>query len=110
MYIYVCVCIIYKYICMYTHKTSDTQAITHRNYSPPTKRCPASPKVKSALLINSPLFFKFVSHGMEYPFGHFWSAVLVLSPPSSLCPKALLLTGQQKKLRNCPWLLSTAQQ
>ena len=30
------------------------------------------------------------SHGMEYPFGQFGSAVLAVSPPSFLCPSSLL--------------------
>ena len=31
------------------------------------------------------------SFGMEYPFGHFGSAVLAVSPPSFLCPSSLLV-------------------
>ena len=30
------------------------------------------------------------SHGMEYSFGQFGSAVLAVSPPNSLCPSSLL--------------------
>ena len=30
------------------------------------------------------------SHGMEYPFGHFGSAALAVSPPNFLCPSSLL--------------------
>ena len=31
-----------------------------------------------------------MSHGMEYPFCQFGSAVLAVSPPNSLCPSSLL--------------------
>ena len=30
------------------------------------------------------------SHGVEYPFGQFGSAVLAVSPPNFLCPSSLL--------------------
>ena len=49
---------------------------------------------------------------MEYPFGQFRSADLVLSPHSSLCPTAPLLVGQYKnwKTEMSLALYSTAQQ
>ena len=32
-----------------------------------------------------------MSHGMEYPFGHFGSAALAVYPPNFLCPSSLLV-------------------
>ena len=40
-------------------------------------------EMHSQLLQNS---FRMISYGMEYPFGQFKSAVLILFPPSSLGP------------------------
>lgn len=45
-------------------------------------------------------FFCMMSYAIEYPFDQFRSAVQVLSPPISLCPRASLLAEQCKKLRN----------
>ena len=58
---------------------------------------PASPQAASGLPVNSPFFklsFRMMSYIMEYPFGQFMSAVLILSPPSSLGPPALWLAEQ----------------
>ena len=52
---------------------------------------------------NSTQCYSFVhtmSYGIEDPFGQFRSAVLVLFPPSFLCPSAPSLAGQYEKLRN----------
>jgi len=55
--------------------------------SPPAYLYPTSHRAT-----NSPPFIKgffcIMSYGTEYPFGQFRSAVLVLSPPRSLCPSS----------------------
>lgn len=51
-------------------------------------------------------FIHVMSFAMEYPFDHFWSAVLVLSPPSAVCPSAALTdkTVQGAEKLKCFWL------
>jgi len=65
--------------------TNDAQAIT--NYSPNNAQLAFQAgkerKMQSHLVQNS---FCFMSYGMEYPFGQFKSAVLILFPHSFLSP------------------------
>ena len=63
------------------------RAIAHH---PPTDRHPASPPAA----IPRPHFpvpiLDGMSHGMEYPFGHFGSAALAVSCASFSCPSSFL--------------------
>ena len=57
------------------------------NCSPPTNQCPVSFLVMEEIYMNfHPLQNSFHSmpYGMEYPFGQFKSAILILFPPTSL--------------------------
>ena len=63
--------------------TSDAQAIAHHALTD----AQVAPWAMEEHEMNShPLqsFFHIISYGMEYPFGQFKSAVLILFPPSSL--------------------------
>lgn len=62
------------------------QAMAHH---PPTDALPAPcSECLPAQLLSLFKLFHVISYGLEYPFGQFRSSVLVLSPPSSLCPLA----------------------
>lgn len=56
-------------------------------------------------------FFHTMSYFMEYPLGKFRLAVLILFPPSFLCPLSNpgSLEGQYKKLKNPCLCAATAQ-
>ena len=58
------------------HSPTNTQLVPEQRY-PPGQLPPV-------------YILGMTSHGMEYPFGQFGSAVLAVSPPSFLCPSSLL--------------------
>jgi len=65
--------------------TSDAQAIAHHALTD----AQVAPWAMEEHEMNShPLqsFFHIISYGMEYPFGQFKSAVLILFPPSFFSP------------------------
>ena len=85
-----------NYIYAHTHTHTHTQKKwCTNNCSAPANQCLASSQAVAAypcqlLTVFQFLVCLFVSctmpYGMEYPFGHLRAAVLILSPPSSLCP------------------------
>ena len=64
---------------------SDAQAI---NRQPPTDAQLAPQATEEREMNSHPLqnSFHMMPYGLEYPFGQFKSAVLILFPSSSLCP------------------------
>ena len=54
------------------HPPTDVQPVPEQRSLPPGQLPPA-------------YMLSMTSYGMEYPFGHFGSAVLAVSPPSFLC-------------------------
>jgi len=85
-----------------SYMTSDAQAIAHHPPNHPQLEDLSSKRETNELppLQNS---FCMMSHGMEYLFGQFMSAVLILFPPSSLgphcekpCVCTTLLSGSYK--------------
>ena len=60
------------------HSPTDAQLVPEQRFHPPPGQLP-------------PVYILgMTSHGMEYPFGQFGSAVLAVSPPNFLCPSSLL--------------------
>lgn len=91
-----------KYL-IYTH--TQTLWCQKQLLTSPAVWCPASPHAVAAFhnqltSFHSCYFFCMMSHSMEYCFEQFRSALLVLSPPRSLCPPACLLVEQFEKLIN----------
>ena len=85
-------------------KTTSNQSLS------PTSRTAslqvlATLEAKKLLLLPLPLFslLSMTLYGMQYPFGQFRSAVLVVSPPNFV-PNACLLSGSQSGKQ--PWWLS----
>lgn len=75
----------------------DIKQVTHNAVA----HCLPVPKQQLSSLptpLSIIVFFHLTSYHMEYSFGQYRSAVLVLSPLSLLCPP--LFAGQQKKLKN----------
>ena len=73
--------------------TSDTQVIAHHA---PAKAQLASSAAGERVMNPHPLqnSFHVMSYSMEYPFGQFKSAVLILFPPSSLGPSLIKALAQ----------------
>ena len=69
-----------------------------------TPNVPPSPSFPPVLL------FSMMSRGMEYPFGQFRSAVLVLLPPSNFCTHSSTLARRHEKLKYSWLCLSAALQ
>ena len=72
------------------------KAIAHH---PPTNQS-STTAARPSQLPSVLYFFHMMSYGMEYPFGQFRSAILVLPPPSSLCSSVPFLAGQYEKLKS----------
>lgn len=73
---------------------------TVAHYPQPMRSQPLSTVCLPSQLPSVLWFPHMMSYGMEYPFGWLRSAVLALSPPSSLYPAAPSLAGQYEKLKN----------
>ena len=75
--------------------------------SPPTDRCPASPRARAAPANLHPpvLLLSTASYAVGYPSGQWGSAVPAVSPPSALGTPSLLaggpLRGAEKPLTPC---------
>jgi len=84
VHIYICVCV---YICIYIqmYVTSDAQVIAFHPLTDALLAPQAGEEstMNSHTLQNSSCLMLYL---MEYPFGWFKSAVLILFPPSSLGP------------------------
>ena len=61
------------------HSLTDAQLVPKQQSTPPPPG-----QLPSVYILGM------TSHGMEYPFGQFGSAVPAVSPPNSLCPSSLL--------------------
>ena len=67
--------------------TNDAQG----NCSPPANQRPVSPQVVIPPPPLPPVYIlDMTSQGVEYPFGHFGSAALAVSPSNFLCPSSFL--------------------
>ena len=59
------------------HLLTDAQLVPEQRSAPPSQLPPV-------------YILGMTSHGLEYPFGQFGSAVLAVSPPNFLCPSSFL--------------------
>ena len=105
MYVYKCVCVyIYVYTCL-QNKQRIMQLLTTPQLMPSQSLSCGCQSLSSGCYPNHlPAvlqFFHLMIYGMEYPFGQFRSAVLVLSPPSSLgfsCPVAVRVVQETENV------------